>query len=72
MTVSLKRTPFSSISALVDWMLIVLGRISLLGPLRSFGASNVELKRVLTSVDLPSPDSPMQQVRSLFLAQLGW
>ena len=42
----------------------VLGR-SALGGRGSFGAYKVVLKRVLTKVDLPKPDSPVQRSRWL-------
>ena len=57
-TVSRRRTPFSSISALIDCIETVFGEKSTLGPLRSFGGYKDVLKRVLTRVDFPRPDSP--------------
>ena len=57
-TVNRRRTPFSSISALIDCIETVLGMMSMLGPLRSFGGYRDVLKRVLTNVDFPRPDSP--------------
>ena len=57
-TVNRKRTPFSSISALMDCIETVFGMMSRLGPLRSRGGYSDVLKRVLTKVDFPSPDSP--------------
>lgn len=57
-TVKRKRTPFSSISALIDWMETVFGMMSRLGPLRSRGGYREVLNKVFTSVDFPSPDSP--------------
>ena len=39
-------------------MVTVLGIMSRLGPLRSLGGYKEVLKRVLTKVDLPRPDSP--------------
>ena len=57
-TVNRSRTPFSSMSALIDCIETVLGIMSRLGPLRSRGGYREVLKRVLTSVDFPSPDSP--------------
>ena len=46
-------------SALIDWIETVLGMMSRLGPLRSFGGYKELLKRVLTRVDFPRPDSPV-------------
>lgn len=57
-TVRRRRTPASSMSALIDWIETVLGIMSRLGPFRSLGGYREVLKRVLTSVDLPRPDSP--------------
>lgn len=56
-TVNLRRTPFSSISALIDWIDTVL-EMSRLGGLRSLGGYSEVLKSVFTRVDFPSPDSP--------------
>src|SRR3954469_24081905 len=61
-TVRRRRTPFSSMSALMDCMETVLGMMSWLGGLRSLGGYNDVLKRVLTRVDLPKPDSPVMHV----------
>src|SRR5215469_4527377 len=61
-TVRRRRTPFSSMSALIDWMETVLGMMSRLGGLRSFGGYKDVLKRVFTRVDLPSPDSPAYSI----------
>ncbi len=49
-------------SALMDWMVTVLGMMSWVGPLRSLGGYSDVLKSVLTSVDLPRPDSPWEEV----------
>src|SRR3569833_3446398 len=57
-TVRRRRTPASSISALMDWMVTVFGMMSRLGPLRSLGGYRDVLNSVLTSVDFPRPDSP--------------
>jgi len=64
-TVNRRRTPFSSISALMDCMETVFGMISRLGPLRSRGGYREVLNRVLTKVDFPSPDSPCTCVSGL-------
>ncbi len=37
MTVKRRRTPFSSMSALMDWIETVFGRMSTLGPVLSLG-----------------------------------
>ena len=50
-------------SALMDWIDTVFGMMSRLGPLRSRGGYSEVLKSVLTSVDLPRPDSPALRVR---------
>ena len=42
----------------MDWMDTVFGIMSRLGPLRSLGGYREVLKRVLTRVDFPRPDSP--------------
>lgn len=62
-TVRRRRTPFSSISALIDWIETVFGIMSRLGPFRSLGGYRDVLKRVLTRVDFPRPDSPSIIVR---------
>ena len=58
-TVNRSLTPFSSISALIDCIDTVFGMMSRLGPVRSLGGYKEVLNRVLTNVDLPSPDSPI-------------
>lgn len=60
-TVSRRRTPFSSMSALMDWIDTVFGMMSRLGPLRSRGGYREVLKSVLMSVDFPRPDSPARR-----------
>src|SRR3569833_416424 len=57
-TVRRRRTPASSISALMDWMVTDFGMMSRLGPLRSLGGYRDVLNSVLTSVDFPRHDSP--------------
>lgn len=57
-TVKRNRTPFSSMSALIDCIETVLGMMSREGALRSLGGYSEVLKRVLIKVDFPSPDSP--------------
>src|SRR4051794_23560426 len=61
-TVRRRRTPASSISALIDWIVTVFGMMSRLGSLRSFGGYKDVLKRVLTRVDFPRPDSPTRSL----------
>jgi len=46
-------------SALIDRMETVFGMMSRLGPFRSLGGYREVLKRVLTRVDFPRPDSPL-------------
>lgn len=54
-------------SALIDWIDTVFGMMSTLGPFRSLGGYREVLKRVLTRVDFPRPDSP-GKVSMKFLA----
>ena len=57
-TLSLNRTPFSSISALIALILTVCGTSTEVGPLPLRGAYKLALNKVFTSVDFPNPDSP--------------
>src|SRR6478609_3817974 len=68
-TVRRRRTPASSMSALMDWIVTVLGIMSRLGPLRSLGGYREVLNRVLTRVDLPKPDSPRSALVRSFTFQ---
>src|SRR5271169_136429 len=57
-TLSLNRTPFSSMSALIALILTVCGTSTEVGPLPFRGAYKLALNKVLTKVDFPNPDSP--------------
>lgn len=56
-TLSLNLTPFSSISAVIDWMSTVFGD-SCEGSATTLLGYNSVLNKVFTKVDLPKPDSP--------------
>lgn len=59
-TLSFRRTPFSSISVLRTWMPTVFGLSSERGACSLAGYKGA-LNKVLTRVDLPSPDSPIDR-----------